>query len=234
MPSITLTQPTFDELRAIFVANPQAQPPIPGPVAPVINANLFKPDGARYSDYLYVVNELATPGQAGTTTMPLTGHVLSNPWESIGELLIGYYLRTSKQTGGDPNAAGGLIVYQQGYAGQPWQVIVDSYGVRNPAVAHPAGWVDPYAPQPQPAPQGGSGNGGTGPIVWGPLNDQDKAYAIATFKRRHLGGTGVDVPAAMAAAFNGAGDWSIWEGNNEPLVANIDLAAYAGPLKGEL
>jgi hypothetical protein len=230
MPNITLSQATFDELRSIFVANPQAQPAIPGPAAPTINFNLLKPDGSRYSDYLYTVNELATPGQAGTTTMPLTGHVLSNPWNSIGEGIISYYLRTSKQTGGDPNAAGGLIMYQQGFAGRPWQEIVDSYGVRNPAVPHPAGWVDPYSQQQPATPQPGAGSGGTGPIAWGSLNDQDKAYAIATFKRR----PGTNVPVAIAAAFNGSGDWSNWEEANEALVSSIDLAAYSGPLRGLL
>lgn len=234
MPTINLTMAsTIADLITAMQGTTIA--PGPGPIAgkpPVtgINADLRKPDGSLYADFMYAVNELAPFQDPGTIYMPLTGHNLSIPHAEIGEGIIGYYLRTSKQTGGDPSAAGGLITYQQGYAGQPWQVIVDSYGVRNPAVAHPAGWVDPYAPQQsQPAPQGG-GNGGTGPIAWGSLNDQDKAYAIATFNRR----PGTNVPVAIFAAFNGAGDWSNWKEANEPLVSSIDLAAYAGPLKGLL
>lgn len=242
MRNILLSEAAAAELVAAIQNSTAVTQPSPVPVTPVkppvttqpvsplsVNADLAS---KNLPAFMYVVNAVSAPGTPGTTYMPLSGHVLSVPQPQVGEGLLGYYLRTSAQHGGDPQAVGGLLVYQQGYAGQPWELIADSYGVRNPAVAHPAGWVDPYAASTTGATQAGPvAAGGTGSVPWGSSTDADKAFAIKTFKTR----PGTNVPVAMSATFSGdVAQWSIWESNNEPYIANFDLASYGGPLKGAI
>ena len=218
MPNINITPATT---IADLITALQGTSPGPGPApSDAVNPNLtnYPP-----THFMRNVNDVVPPGTGGTSVMPLTGHVLSDPHAEVGELLSGYYRRTSAQTGGSMAAADGITP-----TGEPWQIVVDRYAGRNPAAPHPAGWVDPYATQ-QPG-NGGGGGGGTGSIAWGSLTDQDKMYAIATFNRR----PGTNVPAAMAAAFNGAGDWSNFKEANEFAIANFDLASYTGPLAGRL
>lgn len=244
METISLTQPTFDELRSVFAANPAAAPapapiaaPAPSAPTPAAASSAVNPQLAAFvatypgTAFLMDYNAVAAPGTAGTITLAETGHVLSVPYPTleggIGETFTGYFLRTSLQTGIGPATAaadlGSLNVLMSGtYNVGNWPKMADEIAWRLAGVPG----VNPYAPASsstgtQAAP---TSSGGTGPLNWESGTDNDKAYALATFVRRQ----GTNVPVAMDAAFNNDGQWSNWKENNEPLVASMNLATYTG------
>lgn len=250
METISLTEPTFDELRSVFAANlpgvaapAPATAPSPAPASsalPPINPQLAA-FVATYPNldagFLMTVNPVSAPGTPGTVTLAETGHVLSVPYPTLaggfGETFTGYFLRTSAQTGiGEQVAAadlGSLNVLMSGtYNVGNWPKMADEIAWRLAGVPG----VNPYAPASsstgtQAAP---TSSGGTGPLNWESGTDNDKAYALATFVRR----LGTNVPVAMDAAFNNDGQWSNWKENNEPLVASMNLATYTGPWLNKL
>ena len=94
------------------------------------------------------IDAVVAPGSPSTITLPVTGHVLSLPLQSQGEGILGYFQRTSHQTGGDAQDAGGLIVNAVDIAtklqmdsGNPssWPYIVDWY-------ANPVAYMNTYEP----------------------------------------------------------------------------------------
>lgn len=62
------------------------------------------------------IDPVVPAGSPNTITMEVTGHVLSLPLPSQGEGLLGYFQRTSLQTGGNAADAGGLMVTAGAYA----------------------------------------------------------------------------------------------------------------------
>lgn len=243
MPTVNLSQPTFNELQSVFAVNP---PPVaaPAPIVSPVGPPPVNPQLAAFvatypgTAFLMTINAVEPPGTAGTVTLPETGHVLSVAYPSleggIGETFTGYFMRTSLQTGIGPAVAaadlGSLNVLMSGtYNVGDWAKMADEIAWRLSGVP---GGVNPYAPasatqgeQPTPVPPGA-----TGPINWESGTDNDKAYALATFVRRQ----GTNVPVAMDAAFNNDGQWSNWKENNEPLVASMNLATYTGPWLNKL
>lgn len=62
-----------------------------------------------YSGVFVLVDEQVPMGTAGSLKMPRTASILSEPRADIGETLGGYYIRTSRQHGGDPARVGEFL-----------------------------------------------------------------------------------------------------------------------------
>lgn len=148
MPQVTISQSTLDELGALAKANPPATPaPAPAQVNAALAPFIAAHPGAAF---MMEINSIAQPGEPGTVTLSQTGHTLSLPHPEIGELILGYYVRTSLQTGGDISAEGGLAMEQsQLYSFGPtpdhWPAMVDEWAWRTKTHA-PGDTVNPYAP----------------------------------------------------------------------------------------
>lgn len=99
MKTITLTEPCAAELIAQLTSASGTEPATAQPVAPTgINPQLADTIGKKYP-FMVSVNQVVPQGTDGTTYIPETGHVLSVPHEDVGETLIGYFQRTSAQSG---------------------------------------------------------------------------------------------------------------------------------------
>jgi hypothetical protein len=94
------------------------------------------------------IDAVIPTGTPSTITLPVTGHVLSLPLQSQGEGILGYFQRTSLQTGGNAQDAGGLIVAATDLAhrlsmdaanASSWPYIVDWY-------ANPVAYMNVYEP----------------------------------------------------------------------------------------
>lgn len=94
------------------------------------------------------IDAVVPSGTPNTITLPVTGHVLSNPMQSSGEGILGYFQRTSLQTGGNAQDAGGLIIAATDLAhrlsmdaanASSWPYVVDWY-------ANPVAYMNAYEP----------------------------------------------------------------------------------------
>ncbi len=126
---ITLTP---DQVLSIIrqAAEATGAPPTAPPATPPARVVTFtRVEGRRLDDVM-------PAGTPGTITLPVTGHVLSVPQASIGELLLGYAIRVSKQAGVELQTAinmnGALALFQSalkssGPTPDSWPAMADEF-----------------------------------------------------------------------------------------------------------